>query len=316
MSVEVGQVKLMKPLFIDGMFNREGKRIRAKYLKTISCGDDINYPLWIESGKPNKDYTKNLNDEYYLYIQVGEWIVITGYTEYDLETRSGYDFLNKELYGSFEERQKYFDENIYKGRTFEDYEPLVKQQIAKEESFIAEHGKDEQVQVMFLKKDIDNAISRYIDARDNNGKFADFVGAAFIGELEKCDELAQQLKVVRKQADAIKRAEQEEQHKKEADEQLRLEQIKIKETENTFVNGGTIKDGAVIVDIADKYGIDIPIRTRGWILNTLSECTISVDGSVNYRYWKRSKGATGSQKVYDILFSIRNILKETNLQTA
>ena len=315
MNIEVGQVKLMKPLFIDGMFNREGKRIRAKYLQTISC-NNINYSLWIESGKPNKDYTKNPNDKYYLYIQIGEWLVMSGYTEYDLELRSGNDYLNKELYGSFENRQKYFDENIYKGRTFEDYEPLVKEQIAKEESFIAEHGKDEKIQVMFLKKDIDNSIARYIDARDNNGKFADFVGAAFVGELEKCDKIAQKLKIIRQQEDAIKCAEREQQRKKEAEEEQKKEQTAIKETEIAFINGGTIKNGELIVKIADKYGIDIPIRTRGWILHTLSECTISENGSVSYRYWKRSKGATGSQKVYDVLFGIRNILKEENLKLA
>lgn len=87
------------------------------------------------------------------------------------------------------------------------------------------------------------------------------------------------------------------------------EQAAIKEAENTFINGGTIKNGALVVKIADKYGVNVPIRTRGWILNTLAECTISKSGSVSYRYWKRSKGAKGSQKVYDILSKVRDALK-------
>lgn len=309
MSVEAGQVKLMKPLFIDGMFNREGKRIRAKYIKTISCEGAV-YPLWINSGKPDKDYTKNPDDQYYLYIQVGDFIVMTGYTEYDLETRSGSDRLNKEWYGDFEGREKYFKENIYKGRTFKEYEPLVKEQIAKENAFISERGKDETVQAMFLKRDIDRAIARYIDARDNNGKFADFVGAAFIGELENCDKLSQKLKKIRQQEEAIKRAEREEQRKKELEERSKAEQRKIEETENILVNGGKIDDGKIIIKIADKYGINIPIRTRGWILNTLAECTISDNNSISCCYWKRSKGATGSQKIYDILFLIIRAIKD------
>jgi len=309
MFVESGRVKLMKPLFINGMFNRKGNRIRAKYIKTISDGN-VTYPLWIESGKPNKDYTKNPDDKYYLYIQVGEWLIMTGYTEYELETRSGSERLNKEWYGDFEGRRKYFKENIYNGRTSEEYEPLVKEQIAKENTFIAEYGKHEVTQAAFLKQDIDRAITRYIDARDNNGKFADFVGAAFVGELGTCDKLWQKLKKIRQQEENIKRAKREEQHKKEVEEEQKKEQAAIKEAENTFINGGTIKNGALVVKIADKYGVNVPIRTRGWILHTLSECTISKSGSVSYRYWKRSKGAKGSQKVYDILLAIIRVIKE------
>lgn len=227
MSVEAGQVKLMKPLFIDGMFNREGKRIRAKYIKTISCEGAV-YPLWINSGKPDKDYTKNPDDQYYLYIQVGDFIVMTGYTEYDLETRSGSDRLNKEWYGDFEGREKYFKENIYKGRTFEEYEPLIKEQIVKENTFIAEYGKHEATQAAFLKQDIDRAIARYIDARDNNGKFADFVGAAFVGELGTCDKLSQKLKKIRQQEENIKRAEREEQHKKDVEEEQKKNRPQLK----------------------------------------------------------------------------------------
>ena len=73
----------------------------------------------------------------------------------------------------------------------------------------------------------------------------------------------------------------------------------MKETESIFINGGTIKGGDTIVKLADKYNIDIPIRTRGWILNNLSETTITESGSISYRYWRRSKNAKGSQTVYD-----------------
>lgn len=296
--------KLMKPLFINGMYNREGKRIRANYLKTVG-----EYPLWIENGKPNKDYGKNENDKYYLYIQVDEWLVMTGYTEYELIQRAGQDYLNKEWYGDFEGRQKYFEENFYKGRTYEEYNPLIKEHIDKEEAFIEELGKNEVVQASFIKAFIDKAIANYIEARDNNGKFADFIGAAFLGELDKCEQIAKILKVKRQEKDRIRKIELEKQRAKEAEEKALAEKLLIEETEKTFINGGTIQGGEIIVKLADKYNINIPIRTRGWILNNLSETTITEDGGISYRYWRRSKNATGSQKVYDVLFGIRTAIK-------
>lgn len=80
-----------------------------------------------------------------------------------------------------------------------------------------------------------------------------------------------------------------------------------------FVNGGTISDAKLIVKIADKLGVIIPIRTRGWILNSLVECTISDRGGLSYRYWK-SKTGKGSQKVCDVIFGIRRALQK--LKTA
>lgn len=307
MNVEIGQAKLMKPLFVDGNYNREGKRIRAKYIKTISC-ENAEYPLWIEDGKPNKDYTSNINDQYYFYIQEGEWLVMSSYTEYELELRSTYDYLNREWYGNFEGRCKYFDE-LRKVKPYEESERLVKAKIAEEEKFCAEHCKDATIQAILLKENIDKSISKYIEARDHNGKFADFIGALFLGELNNCIELSKKIQTARRQEEAVKSAEREERRKKEQEEQAALEQQAIVEAENVFVDGGIIKDVALIVKIADKYGINIPIRTRGWILNTLSECTISNSGSVSYRYWK-SKRATGSQKVYDVLLDIRKAIQE------
>ncbi len=302
--------KLMKPLFINGMFNRAGKRIRAKYVRTITY-ENKTFPLWISAGKPDKDYTSNVDDQYYLMIEVNDYLVPCGYTEYDLKQRSESEFIDQHMYGSFSEHQKYFSKNIYKGRTYEEYEPLVKEQLAKEQAFITKQGNSEAIQTELLKKNIDEAIARYIDARDNNGKFADFVGAIFIGELDKCDKLAQKLEIIRKQEYIARQAEYKKQKKIEIEKELKEEQQKIDEAENILVNGGTINDGKLIIKIADKYGINIPIRTRGWILNTLAECTISDHNSISCRYWKRSKGATGSQKIYDVLLAIIKAIKES-----
>ena len=49
--------KLMTPLFYDGMFNREGRRMRAVLEKEISDGTQT-YRLWRAAGKPDLDYPR------------------------------------------------------------------------------------------------------------------------------------------------------------------------------------------------------------------------------------------------------------------
>lgn len=296
--------KLMKPLFINGMFNKEGKRIRANYLKTIKY-NNIEYPLWINDGKPDKDYARNENDKYYLYIQVNDWIIMFGYTEYDLELRAGQEELNKVWYGSFEGREKYFKENIYNNRTFKEYNNLVKAQIEKENTFISEYGKYEDIQAEFIQKFINKTIQNYIEARDNNGKIADFIGATFLNELDRCVEIASILRKERQENELKRKRIKAEQEEKERKEQEYTEQLLIEETEKTFINGGTIEGGDIIVKLANKYGVNIPLRTKGWILNSFAECTVTENGGMSYRYWKK-KGTTGSKKIYDVLSSIRS----------
>lgn len=302
---ENNKSKLMKPLFINGMYNREGKRIRANYLKTIG-----KYPLWVTNGKPDKDYTKNENDKYYLHIQVNDWLIMIGFTEYELKQRAGYEYLNKEWYGDFEGRQKYFDEHFYNGRTYEEYSDLVKEHIQKEEAFIEENGNNDTIQAEFISQLVDKAIKNYINARDNGGKFADFIGALFLNELDKCDEIAKVLKVERQEKELERKKVIAEQKAKEAEEKEQAEKILIEETENIFINGGTIKGGEIIVKLANKYKINVPLRTKGWILKSLAESIITPDGGVSYRYWK-NKGAKGSQTVYNVLHNIRSAINNS-----
>lgn len=303
----LNNAKLMKLLFVNGNFNRAGKKIRAKYIKTLCC-DGAEYPMWVSSGKNENDCPRNADDTHYLMIQAGDYLVPCGCTEFNLIQRSGYQHLSKEWYGSQKEREKFYN-NIREGKTYEESSELINEQIAKEESFILECGKKYEVQAKYLKTTfVDNAINSYLDARDNEGEYLSFQGAAFIGDLEKCSEISITLREKKKKESDIRRAELEAEQKIKQEEQNAIEQEKLKEVENAFINGGTIKDGKLIVEIADRYKINIPIRTRGWILNSLSECTMTEDGSMSYRYWK-TKGAKGSQTVYKILFDIRKALQ-------
>ena len=153
------------------------------------------------------------------------------------------------------------------------------------------------------KKTVDNCL--------NSGNNICSLGLAeMVGRLEEAKEHNQKVREQRQEKELERKRELAEQKAKEAEEKALAEKLLIEETEKTFINGGTIKDGDIIVKLADKYNVNIPLRTKGWILNNLAEATITESGSVNYRYWKRTKNATGSQKVYDVLFDIRLAIKK------
>lgn len=296
---------LIKPLFVDGNYNREGKRMRAEYVKTISC-DGAEYSLYIGTGSKENDYPHGENDTHYLYALVGEYLVPVGLTEFNLEQRIGCEKLDKSWYENATARARYFDE-LRKGKTWEESSKLIDARIEEEKAFISEHGKDEQAQAEYLKVMFDQRIATYIDARDNGGRFADFIGAAFLGEIDKCLEIADVLRAKRAVIDAQKRKERMEKEQKERKEREQKELEAIQEAEKIMKDGGTIKEGKMIVKLADKHGISIPIRTRGWILDTFAGCTIK-DNSVTCSYWKHKNGQ-GSQKIYDVIFDIRKALQ-------
>jgi len=296
--------RLVKPLFIDGNFNREGKRIRAKHVKDVSC-EGATYSLWISAGSGENDYPRGENDTHYLYALVGEYLVPCGITEWKLEESAGYGRMVNDWYGSNDAREDYYDD-LRKGDGWHTNDATITARLKAEEEYIQAHKNDERAQAELLKANAEHSIARYIEARDNGGKYLDFIGAAFLGEIEQCEKLAVVFRAKREEERRQKAKEWDERKRQEDAEQERKEQAAIVEAEGILRNGGKITGGDMIVKLADKYGINIPIRTRGWILNTLAECTI--DGNVVlYRYWKRKAGR-GSEKVYDIVGDIRKAI--------
>lgn len=57
----VSNARLMKPLFYDGNFNRDGKKMRAVFEREISDGT-VSYRLWRSDGKPDIQYPRAEND--------------------------------------------------------------------------------------------------------------------------------------------------------------------------------------------------------------------------------------------------------------
>jgi hypothetical protein len=298
--------KLMKPLFIGGKYNKEGKKIRANYIKTVG-----EYPLWVHAGKPDKDYTSDEKDKYYLHLEFNDWLVPLGETEYSLTIRAGEHKLIKEWYGDHEGRQKYFDDNFYKGRTFEESNRILVEHVAKEQLFIEKAGARDDVRVEFIESCKNRCMNNYIKQRNNKENYVDFVGALLLGKLEECEEIRDEIMAKRDQEEAEKNKIKAEIKRREEVERIEKEKLLVDEAEQIFISGGKIDGGDMIIKLADRHGVVIPIKTRGWILNSLAETTI-ID-NFSYRYYKRKSGR-GSQKVFEIYKEIRKaILKNSKI---
>lgn len=171
---------------------------------------------------------------------------------------------------------------------------------------IEKYGNDSALQANEIKRQLDWRVALYQNYKENGGRWPDCVGAAVIGDLGEWLKLAEQ-------AREKSRKEDEERAKEEKAKLAEEERIKKQEhmeeldkAEAIFRNGGTIKNCALIVELADKHGIKIPIRTRGWMLDTLYDVTIGE--GVSCRYLKK-KGGKGSQSVWDVMNGLRDAIK-------
>ena len=79
----VSNARLMKPLFYDGNFNRDGKKMRAVFEREISDGT-VSYRLWRSDGKPDIQYPRAENDNYLLYAEIRDYLVPLRITDFYL----------------------------------------------------------------------------------------------------------------------------------------------------------------------------------------------------------------------------------------
>lgn len=286
---------LKKPLFINGMYNREGKNCRADFVREVSNGAE-SYKLWTCTDK--NQYPANERDRYFLYVEINNYLVPLRMTDYKFTDVLGFFPACVELYGTREERAR-----VWQRSSGDEVNRL--QEL--EEPVILRYGSDPARQADYIRDRLRVRVNNYIAARDNGGTFADFVGAAALGELENCAELSAKLRAEMEVKEEAARREQEAQEAREAAEREELHNKALEEVENVFTRGGLIKDGALLVELADAHGVKIPLRTRGWILNSFAQCSIAIiDGAPRYsvRYYKRNSG-TGSTKIYEIIEQIR-----------
>ena len=286
---------LKMPIFDDYNFNREGKKVRAEFMREVSNGKDT-YKIWQTLAK--NSHPRNELDVYNLYVEVGDYIVPLGMTEWKLREQVGWAAAKEELYGNDDgKRTEAWNAN-------KDTSVIIK----KEDVLVEKYGQDYAYQANYIKHNVlDKHIKSYVDARDNGGRFADYIGAATLGEIGKCEELSKKIRAIREQEEEQYRAKVKAERAKEKAEWEAKRQKAMEEASTALKCGGIIDNGEILVALAKAHGVTIPLRTMGWMYSAFASCKVTVkDGLPEYsvRYYKKGSG-NGSAKIYDVIDSIR-----------
>lgn len=176
----MSNARLMKPLFYDGNFNRDGKKMRAVFEREISDGT-VSYRLWRSDGKPDIQYPRAENDNYLLYAEIRDYLVPLRITDFYLIDHAGYPAAVAELYGNKDARNDYFD-NLRKSG-----DDAVLEAVRRERERIMLLGSDPACQASYIKQLFDNNVACFGASKENGGEsFPDYVGALILGELDKC----------------------------------------------------------------------------------------------------------------------------------
>lgn len=303
--MEITKVKLMKPLFYGMNFNRDGKKMRAIFEKEVTNGINT-YRLWKKAGKPDHDYPNAENDNYLLYVEAEEYLVPLCMTEYFLVNHCGYDPAIEKLYGGKEGKALHYR----KLRECGNGDACITA-INKEQETIIQCGSDSSLQADYIQGILNEHIKTYIESKECGGKsFPDFVGAAMMGELDTCKELSQHYKEIRESERKSHIAAVREKEIKEIREKNGIANNKVQQAIQIIRSRGTVKNDEVtffddlgigktyhmINYLMQRYGIEVPLRTQGWINVKLAEVTVQ-DGGCSLRFYK-SKNCKCSQKFF------------------
>ena len=301
----MSEAKLMLPLFYNGMFNRNGHKIRAVRSFDVS-NDEYQYHIWTQAGQPDTAYPRNETDRYLLYVEVRGYLAPLGMTEYRLTECCGYLPAMQELYGGEENRKAYFAH--LQGMT-------VGEAIAAEEAAITRLGKESSRRAEYIHGMLNAHLMRYTASKENGGKtFPDYVGALMAGELDHCMQLSEIYRAHKQQEDEIRQAQIAEQDRV-YQQSVNTEKEKAVDAALQIIrSGGTLKndtlcyykdDGSfietsLILYLMREYHIDVPLRTQGWIKERLASATVQEDfcGSVTYY---RARKSQCSQKFFDCM---------------
>lgn len=298
---------LMMPLFYDGMFNRQGRRMRSVFVRSVSDGEH-SFNLWISAGEPDNDYAHDDRDKYYLYVEVNGYIVPVKLTEYKLIERCGYSSAMRELYGTDENREKSWASI----RESKDWYELCKAAHEKEWAAIELHGTKEAEQAALIHKILEAEKSIYLESKENGGQtFPSFIGAVCENDIENCCKLMAVYKEKREKEDAEKRRLKAEEDAAYCKEKNDLYEKQIADAVSVLKNGGTIDNvevcfyhskynatkKAIVNALMDKYGVSVPVRTKGWIADKLKQ-VIVCDGKCNHVRFMKGKGCQCSQSVF------------------
>ena len=303
----MGNSKLMVPLFYDGNFNREGRRMQAVLEKEISDGKKT-YRLWRSAGKPDLDYPRAENDKYLLHVEINGYLAPLGMTDFNLTDICGFEPAAQKLYGGKEKRGAWIDALKEAGGN-----DAVGTAVAEERKEIERLGSEPARQTEYIQNLLNGYVSTYLKSKETGGQtFPDFTGALVLNELAKCVELSAVYREKRQAEEKARRARAEEEEKAYCEEQNKAANQMVSEAIQIIQNGGILKNETVkfyssrysfssysiVNHLMRQYQVDVPPRTQGWINDKLVNATIKDGKCENLQYF-RSKGGRCSQKFFD-----------------
>lgn len=294
---------LVKPLFVNDMFNRTGKRMRARYVRTVTC-EGTSYDLYIKDSKnPENDYAHTEEDKFYLRALVNGWLIPLGMTPSYLREHAVRKHLVAQMYGDEEKRKEVFY-SFREGHSQYETDQLITAQIRKEEALEIELGRNDAYLAEYIQAQLQSHIQTYTDCKNGTGTFPDFIGAVLVDDLANCVRLAD----LRRQRLEDKRRASEDEEKMAAAEATAKLETEVLEAKAALLNGGTLTGAGILLTLADRYHVPVAIRTRGWILHSFISCNFN-GSSFSVQYRKKKDGRC-SGKIFGILRGIQTAMKQ------
>ena len=312
--------KLMTPLFYDGFFNREGRRMRAILDREIINGSTI-YRIWRGAGKPDIEYPRAENDRYILYVEINGYLLPLDMTDFQMVRNCGFEAMVRKLYGGEQERNHYFD-NLRQTAT----EAEVRAVWKKEDSLVEQYGAEPVCQAEYIQSLLEKGVNTYLEAKENGGQtFPDFKGALVLDDLAHCEKLSVVYKAKRRAENEARRARAAEEEKAFCEERNREAEKVVSDALQVIQNGGDLENTTItfyrsryhsssysIVNyLMREYQVDVPLRTQGWINDRLCSAVIR-DGRCGSLQYLRRKNERGSQKFFECM---NDLIRAVNART-
>jgi len=144
----------------------------------------------------------------------------------------------------------------------------------------------------------DYLVERYETALNNLDKWADAGIAEFLGRREEADEHNRPIKEQR-EAERIDRIEKREAEQRAREEQAQREyETAIEKAETAIMDGRTVDNTEIggrslILQLFRENGIELPLKTQGWVKSSLANIHRDGDNGWSYNYYG-GKGSQGS----------------------
>ena len=305
----MGNTKLMTPLFYQGNYNADGKKMRALFLREVSNGTET-YRLWRRDGKPDREYPQGEEDAYILYVEQGGYLAPLHMTDYYMVNHCGYRAAVAALYGDEDKREQYFGGLRQSGG-----DPAVLEALGREEQMILEYGSDPARQASYIRNILDSHVSTYRTSKETGGEtFPDYIGALVLGELPTCVKLSAVYKARSKIRTQERMAKTNAEDEAYCAERNRQAQQQVEVALRIIREGGVLQNDTVefyrsrydssacsiILYLMRQYQVEVPLRTQGWIAQKLANTTIT-DGRCSQLQFRGNKRSKCSSRFFDCM---------------